>query len=822
MPNYVITESVGNRVERVNSYRDLEKHHPSSGREPGREYRTIDGELEEVRTRNRTEAHVKKDFIIDPPTIPAPASGTIRTLNDAWNTVQIVDDNGNVLAQSLHMARGSQPANGSRIEYGQPMGRMGDVGSPGSVHAHVEAPAAVFERYINDITSGRIQSNGAARPGATNADPMADGVLRHGERGDAVTRLQDALNKAGIRDEQGQPLPTTGYFGDKTEAAVRKYQEQKGLEVDGKAGNDTLTALGLKQAAQQPRPQTVDAQPQPQQPQPQQPANPDAKANFAASDFLKSQTPEVRAYLDLVAWKEVHQSLNADGSPAGYRERNGVPGSRGLMAESAIADNGTLPRDELRYNVGRYQMKQVDVDDMRKRYDPKIDDFSPESQDRIAVAKMQYRGVMAPLQNGDIRTAIERGGKEWASLPGSPYGQVQAGYTVDKAVDYYNERLAFHRALDKGQVPPARTENGATQGQSGGVGDTLLVKEERGEGVRRLQDALNKAGIRDDQGQPLPTTGYFGDRTEAAVRQYQTQQGLEVDGKAGENTLKALGIFPGQQQTQTQTPAQPKAETPTPTQPNTPTPTQPEQSTPQPTQPRADTPAQPQPTQPQPNTPAQPNATIPANVAASEGILQQGSTGPDVAKLQTMLNNQGYRGPDGQPIPTNGTFDAATTHALKAFERDNGMDPNGIAGPKTLEALSKAEQSPKLSNPNHPDNALYQQAMKGLELMPAGTFKNAQERENAAATIAFEAKVSGLSQIDHVKSAGNNAGFFAVQGGLEDPTNKRVYVDREQALQQTVQQSTQLMQQNTQNQQQTPAQDTAQQRENTQRGAMLA
>jgi peptidoglycan hydrolase-like protein with peptidoglycan-binding domain len=826
MPNYVITESVGNRVERVNSYRDLEKHHPSSGREPGREYRTIDGELEEVRTRNRTEAHVKKDFIIDPPTIPAPASGTIRTLNDAWNTVQIVDDNGNVLAQSLHMARGSQPANGSRIEYGQPMGRMGDVGSPGSVHAHVEAPAAVFERYINDITSGRIQSNGAARPGATNADPMADGVLRHGERGDAVTRLQDALNKAGIRDEQGQPLPTTGYFGDKTEAAVRKYQEQKGLEVDGKAGNDTLTALGLKQAAQQPRPQTVDTQPQPQQtPQPQTPANPDAKANFAASDFLKSQTPEVRAYLDLVAWKEVHQSLNADGSPAGYRERNGVPGSRGLMAESAIADNGTLPRDELRYNVGRYQMKQVDVDDMRKRYDPKIDDFSPESQDRIAVAKMQYRGVMAPLQNGDIRTAIERGGKEWASLPGSPYGQVQAGYTADKAVDYYNERLAFHRALDKGQVPPARTENGATQGQSGGVGDTLLVKEERGEGVRRLQEALNKAGIRDDQGQPLPTTGYFGDRTEAAVRKYQEQKGLEVDGKAGENTLKSLGIFPGQEQTQT--PAQPKVETPTQPQPNTPqpntpAPTQPEQSTPQPTQPRVDTPAQPQPTQPQPNTPAQPNATIPANVAASEGILQPGSTGPDVAKLQTMLNNQGYRGPDGQPIPTNGTFDAATTHALKAFERDNGMDPNGIAGPKTLEALSKAEQSPKLSNPNHPDNALYQQAMKGLELMPAGTFKNAQERENAAATIAFEAKVSGLSQIDHVKSAGNNAGFFAVQGGLEDPTNKRVYVDREQALQQTVQQSTQLMQQNTQNQQQTPAQDTAQQRENTQRGAMLA
>ena len=86
--------------------------------------------------------------------------------------------------------------------------------------------------------------------------------------------------------------------------------------------------------------------------------------------------------------------------------------------------------------------------------------------------------------------------------------------------------------------------------------------------------------------------------------------------------------------------------------------------------------------------------------------------------------------------------------------------------------------------------------------------------------------MSGLSQIDHVKSAGNSAGFFAVQGGLEDPTNRRVYVDREQAVQQTVQQSTQLMQQNTQTQPQTqpqaPTQDSAQQRENMQRGALLA
>lgn len=306
------------------------------------------------------------------------------------------------------------------------------------------------------------------------------------------------------------------------------YQYYNDIARNGDGLDQLMARGGREQApartpdAQTPAPARTAAAPEP----------------FAASAFFRQQTPEVRAYLDLVAWKEVGHSLNADGSPSGYRERNGVPGSRGLMPESAIADNGTLPRDELRYNVGRYQMKLVDVEDMRNRYDRKIDDFSPESQDRIAVAKMRYRGVMTALEQGDIRGAIERGGKEWASLPGSPYGQVQRGYTVEKAVDYYEQRLAFHRALDRGQPPPAHTETPAPARDP--MADGVLKHGERGEAVKHLQEALNKAGIRDDKGQPLPTTGYYGDLTEAAVRKYQAQHGLEVDGKAGRETLGAL------------------------------------------------------------------------------------------------------------------------------------------------------------------------------------------------------------------------------------------------------------------------------------------
>ncbi|MBW4527739.1 MAG: peptidoglycan-binding protein [Phormidium tanganyikae FI6-MK23] len=55
-----------------------------------------------------------------------------------------------------------------------------------------------------------------------------------------------------------------------------------------------------------------------------------------------------------------------------------------------------------------------------------------------------------------------------------------------------------------------------------------------GNDVQQLQLALQKAGFN------LDADGIFGKATEAAVRQFQTQKGLEVDGIAGFATFSAL------------------------------------------------------------------------------------------------------------------------------------------------------------------------------------------------------------------------------------------------------------------------------------------
>ncbi len=78
------------------------------------------------------------------------------------------------------------------------------------------------------------------------------------------------------------------------------------------------------------------------------------------------------------------------------------------------------------YNVwstaaGAYQMLAQTWDEMRVRY--ALPDFSPASQDLAAVGLIARRGALDDVLAGRIEAAIAKCAAEWASLPGSPYGQ---------------------------------------------------------------------------------------------------------------------------------------------------------------------------------------------------------------------------------------------------------------------------------------------------------------------------------------------------------------------------------------------------------------
>ena len=67
--------------------------------------------------------------------------------------------------------------------------------------------------------------------------------------------------------------------------------------------------------------------------------------------------------------------------------------------------------------------------------------------------------------------------------------------------------------------------------------------------------------------------------------------------------------------------------------------------------------------------------------------LKYGCVGDDVVRLKALLIGKGYR--DGITIDTNASkrFGGATRRNVKAFQRDNGLTVDGIAGKNTITAL---------------------------------------------------------------------------------------------------------------------------------------
>jgi peptidoglycan hydrolase-like protein with peptidoglycan-binding domain len=71
--------------------------------------------------------------------------------------------------------------------------------------------------------------------------------------------------------------------------------------------------------------------------------------------------------------------------------------------------------------------------------------------------------------------------------------------------------------------------------------------------------------------------------------------------------------------------------------------------------------------------------------AQEEHVKNAAAQAQVTAQLQSDLTVLGYY--DG---PINGVYDEATTDAVKAFQKDQGLKDDGIAGPETMTAIEQA------------------------------------------------------------------------------------------------------------------------------------
>lgn len=197
----------------------------------------------------------------------------------------------------------------------------------------------------------------------------------------------------------------------------------------------------------------------------------------------------------------------------------------------------------------------------------------------------------------------------------------------------------------------------------------------KGDAVKLVQQKLIKLGFLKGK-----ADGDFGAATEQAVKDFQKQYKLTVDGKVGDATLKKLNAAKATKiPTKTATPKAKK--TATPKAKKTATPKAKKTATPKPKKTATPTPkrtATPKPT-------ATPKAATYQNT-----YLKKGATGDKVKRMQERLISLGYL----KGTPT-GRYDDITERAVVAFQKRNCSYNDGVAGPLTLSAMysSKAKKA---------------------------------------------------------------------------------------------------------------------------------
>ena len=81
-------------------------------------------------------------------------------------------------------------------------------------------------------------------------------------------------------------------------------------------------------------------------------------------------------------------------------------------------------------------------------------------------------------------------------------------------------------------------------------------------------------------------------------------------------------------------------------------------------------------------------------------LLTEGTRGAAVGELQTHLSKLGYANAQGQPLAVDNDFGRNTRQALEAFQRDQGLSVDGVAGPRTWTALREATRMASVTEPS--------------------------------------------------------------------------------------------------------------------------
>lgn len=119
----------------------------------------------------------------------------------------------------------------------------------GFMTSTVDVPIILTDAYATKIAKALaeviVERSGAKKvtAGSLGSVTVEMPVLCNGSKGEAVKTLQRLLNAFGYHDATEKPLAVDGSFGPATLYALKNYQDQNKLTVDGKCGQYTWNSL---------------------------------------------------------------------------------------------------------------------------------------------------------------------------------------------------------------------------------------------------------------------------------------------------------------------------------------------------------------------------------------------------------------------------------------------------------------------------------------------------------------------------------------------------------------------------------------------------
>jgi peptidoglycan hydrolase-like protein with peptidoglycan-binding domain len=174
-----------------------------------------------------------------------------------------------------------------------------------------------------------------------------------------------------------------------------------------------------------------------------------------------------------------------------------------------------------------------------------------------------------------------------------------------------------------------------------------------------------------------------------------------------------------------------------------------------------------------------------AHTPGEHGSLRLGSHGDKVIGLQTDLAKLGFTDAHDRALHPDGAFGPGTKAAVEKFQHAHHMTVDGVAGPKTLNALRMAVHPPQptLADTTHPGNGMYLQALDAVHRLDAQQGRTPDRRsDNLAASLAVAAHGNGMSRVDHVVLSDDASRAYAVQGDTNSLFKRYTDVNVAQAI----------------------------------------